>query len=158
MGDRGPAPRREAERRRTNDKGKAQQIGVSDLQELPFTVNLYPEPGAAPEHWPDVVRELWDALLEDPLRKWMTSADWASTKLVFEILSTQMTAKDAEGNLLGVSANSQTAVLKHLSSIGVTESARLRLQKEVTLFPVKSRTNEDGSVVDIREARRDEVQ
>lgn len=158
MGDRGPAPRREAERRRTNDKGKAQQIGASDLQELPFIVELEPQPGAAPAHWPDVVKELWDALLVDPVRKWMTSADWASTKLVLELLSTAMTAKDSEGNLLGVSANNQTAVLKHLSSIGVTEAARLRLQKEVTLFPVKSRTNEDGEVVDIRDARRKDVQ
>lgn len=158
MGDRGPAPRREAERRRTNDKGKAQQIGVSDLQELPFEVDLAPSPGAAPAHWPDVVKELWDALLVDPARKWMTAADWASTKLVLELLSTAMTAKDSEGNLLGVSANNQTAVLKHLSSIGVTEAARLRLQKEVTLFPVKSRTSQDGEVVDIRDARRKDVQ
>lgn len=157
MGDRGPVPRREAEVRRTNNKGKATQLTREQLQELPFKIDLEPAPPAVGENWPNVVRELWDALQVDPARKWMTSADWAVTKLVLELLAQQMGAKDESGDLVGVNGAQQSAVLKHLASIGITESARLRLQKEVTLFPVQPR-DQEGNVTDINTARRAEVQ
>lgn len=158
MGERGPAPRREAEVRRTNNKGTAEKLGHSDLQDLPFTVDLAPDPGEAPGHWQDVLAGLWDALRADPVRKWMTSADWAATKLVFETFNRSLSAVDKEGNAVDVSANMLGQLLTHLHKIGVTEDARLRLRKEITLFPVVNRGSDDGEVVDIRDARKGSVQ
>jgi len=157
MGERGPAPRREDERRRTNDKGTAQRISRQVLQDLPFDIELEPDPLPAMDNWNELVKNLWEDLKRDPARKWMTSADWGLTRLVLEITSQAMGAKDSEGNLLGMSAANQTALLKHMASIGVTEQARLRLQKEVTLFPHTDR-GDGGDVIDINQARRDEVQ
>ncbi len=157
MGDRGPAPRREAEVRRTNNKGKASQLTREVLQQLPFEIDFEPAPPAVGESWPDAVRELWEALQVDPARKWMTAADWASTKLVLEITAQAMSATDENGVAIPISGTAQTALLKHLASIGVTEAARLRLQKEVTLFPYKPRDTE-GNVTDIATRRQQEVQ
>ena len=157
MGDRGPAPRREAEVRRTNNKGTSLKLSREQLQDLPFEIDFEPDPNDAPSHWEDILVELWEALKVDPARKWMTSADWAATKLVLELTNTQMGATDKDGNLIGVSGAHQSSILKHLASIGVTESARLRLQKEITLFPVQPRAT-DGNVVDIKTARAADVQ
>lgn len=150
MGDRGPAPRRDAEVRRTNNKNPDKAIGPTQLQQLPFDVDLAPDPGEAPANWNSLVREFWEDLKKDPARKWMTSADWGSTKIVLEILSRAMGSED------GANGSQQTAFLKHLASIGVTEQARLRLQREVTLFPPTPVEGEN--VVDISSARRNEVQ
>lgn len=157
MGERGPAPRREAEVRRTNNKGTATQLTREQLQELPFTVDLNPAPPAVGRDWPEALKELWEALQVDPARKWMTSADWATTKLVFQFTADAMEATDENGVRIPVSGAHQTAVLKHLSNIGVTEAARLRLQKEITLFPSAPRDTE-GNVTDIRTARQADVQ
>lgn len=157
MGDRGPTPRREAEVRRTNNKGTATKLGREQLQQLPFEIDFEPDPHEAPSHWEDILVEMWEALKVDPARKWMTAADWAATKLVLEITNTQMGARDKDGNLIGVSGAHQSSILKHLASIGVTESARLRMSKEITLFPLQQRDTE-GNVVDINTARQQEVQ
>lgn len=150
MGERGPTPRREEERRRTNDKGKAQQYDRDTLQDLPFKVNFEPDPLPAKDGWNELIKNLWGALKEDPARKWMTSADWALTRLVLDITNTAMASEE------GINGAQQTAILKHMHSIGVTEDARLRLRKEITLFP-KQKT-ELAEVHDIDEARRNEVQ
>lgn len=156
MGERGPTPRREAEVRRTNNKGTATQLTREQLQALPFEIDLEPAPPEVGAHWTPVVSELWDALQVDPARKWMTAADWALTKVVLELLNQAMTQEDADGVLIGVNGATQSAVLKHMASIGITEGARLRLQKEITLFPVKS--GPTGVVRDIVKERQDEVQ
>lgn len=151
MGERGPAPRREDERRRTNDKGTAERISRAQLQELPFEVELEPDPLPALDTWNELIKNLWEDLKADPARKWMTSADWGLTRLVFEITSRAMASEN------GITGAQQTAILKHMASIGVTEQARLRLGKEITLFPAIDR-GDGENVIDINQARRDEVQ
>jgi hypothetical protein len=151
MGERGPAPRREAEVRRTNNKGTAQQIDRKVLQDLPFEIELAPDPLPAMDGWNDLVKNLWEDLKVDPARKWMTSADWGLTRLVFQITSDAMSAET------GITGAQQTALLKHMAAIGITEQARLRLQKEITLFPHVDR-GDGADVIDIDSARRDEVQ
>jgi hypothetical protein len=159
VGERGPAPRREDERRRTNDPTTpVTKLGREELQNLPFLIDLDPDQPAPGPGWNSLVRELWEALAVDPARKWMTSADWASTKIVLDILSTAMGATDENGVLIPVSGNTQSAVLKHLASIGVTESARLRIGKEVTLFPVRPKDDGGATVTDIGAVREAAVQ
>lgn len=156
MGDRGPAPRREAEVRRTNNKGKASQLTAEELAALPFEIDMEPLPPEVGAGWPDVLVDLWNALQVDPARKWMTSADWALTKLVLDVTAQQMTGTDKDGNIVGVNGAQQSAILKHMANIGVTEAARLRLQKEITLFTPKA--PKLASVADIATSRQEEVQ
>jgi len=151
MGDRGPAPRRDAEVRRTNNKNPDKALGPQAMQELPFEIDLSPDPGPAPSNWNTLVSDLWEDLKADPARVWMTRADWGTTKIVLELLSIAMGSED------GVNGSQQTAFLKHLASIGITEQSRLRLQREITLFPL-GEAAETGQVVDLHAVRRDEVQ
>lgn len=165
MGDRGPAPRREDEVRRTNNKGTATKLGRAELQDLPFKVDLDPDPLEAPDHWHEMAKSVWEGLKTDPARAWMTSADWATTMVVIESLS-----RDLQPQVVGVTETgevvkdmvpmkgaNQTSFLRHMASLGVTEQARLRMSKEITLFKSKP-IDTEGNVVDISTARRNEVQ
>jgi hypothetical protein len=159
MGERGPAPRREEERRRTNEPvTPVTKLSAEQLASLPFEIDLTPAQPSPEAGWNELVRDLWDALAVDPARKWMTAADWAATKIVLDILSTALGATDSEGNVIPVSGNVQTAFLKHLATIGVTEQARLRIGKEITLFAVRPVPNDDDNVTDISTAREAAVQ
>lgn len=164
MGERGPAPRREAEVRRTNNKGKAEKSGPAELEALDFAVDLSPAWPEPAEDWHPMARMLWDSLETDPARKWMTSADIAATYVVLESLS-----RDLSPQVVGVTEDgqvvratvpmkgaNQTSFLKHLASIGVTEAARLRLAKEITLHQVPTIVDGDN-VTDIKSARREGV-
>ena len=157
MGDRGPAPRREAEVRRTNNKGTAAQLTREQLQALPFEIDLEPAPPEPIDTWPDVLKDLWKSLQVDPLRKWMTSGDWASTKFVFEIVAQNMAQDSKDGSQVGLNGAQLSTFLKHLASIGVTESARMRLSKEVTLFPQRPAVTL-ATATDISSRRQEEVQ
>lgn len=158
MGDRGPTPRRDDERRRRNAPDHPiVKLTAAELALLPFEIDLEPSPPEVGEEWPEVLQDLWDALQKDPARKWMTAADWALTKVVMEITALAMGAKDENGDLIGVNGSQQAALLKHMSSIGITEAARLRLQKEITLFPIRP-VDTEGNVTDIATARRGAVE
>lgn len=167
MGTRGPAPRREAEVRRRNNKGTAQQVERDELQRLPFEVDVDPEPPAMPDHWVPMVKEFWQMLLRDPARKWMTAGDWGAALLHFESMS-----RDLADQVVGITEKGEVvkdkvpikganlgAYQKFLAVIGIGEANRLRIQKEVTLFPRPATELGDGTnVVDIRSAREDDVQ
>lgn len=168
MGERGPAPRREAEVRRTNNKGTAEQIPREKLQNLPFEVDVDPQPPALPagSTWHPMIQQFWEAMQRDPGRKWMTSGDWAATMVICETMSRELneqvigTTKDGEIIMGTVPPKSATvmAFLKTLSQIGVTEDARLRLRKEVTLFPAPAPVASVTNVAEIKDRRRDSVQ
>jgi len=169
VGERGPAPRREAEVRRTNNKGKATQLGPEELQQLPFEIDYNPEPpdtetALEDEAWHPAAKEFWRALQTDPARAWMTSADWAAALIVTESMS-----RDLNDQVVGVTETGETvkdrvpmkganlsSYLKFFSMIGITEAARLRIQKEITLF--KREPANLASVTNIDEARDEEVQ
>lgn len=170
MGERGPAKRREAEVRRTNNKGTAKQLGPTELQQLPFEIDYNPEPPelteASPdEEWHPAAKEFWRALKTDPARAWMTSADWAAAQIVCESMS-----RDLNDQVVGVTEDGRvlkdkvpmkganlSSYLKFMGMIGITESARLRISKEITLFP-RQPIDTEGNVVDINQARQQEVQ
>jgi len=169
VGDRGPAPRREAEVRRRNNKGTATQLGPEELQQLPFEIDYNPEPpelteAAEDEEWHPAAKEFWRALKTDPARAWMTSADWAAAQIVCESIS-----RDLRPQVVGVTETGDvvkdrvpmkganlSSYLKFMAMIGITESARLRISKEITLF--KSEPTQLASVSDIDSARDEEVQ
>lgn len=168
MGDRGPAPRRDAERRRVNAPAHPiVKMGQAELQRLPFAVDMEPEPPAAGEHWEPKVKDFWAALIADPARKWMTSADWEATYMHFESMS-----RDLGEQVVGITEHGTVvkdrvpikganlgAYQKWFATIGVGEANRLRMQKEITLFPPPPTELGDGSNVrDIRTAREADVE
>lgn len=172
MGSRGPTPRREAERRRRNkpETGEIAKIGPDVLADLPFEIDWAPEPpdvaiGADEEvAWHPMITEFWESMKRDPARQWMTAGDWAATMLFCETMSRELRDQvvgvtqtgEAVFGKIPPKAGTLTAFLKLLEHIGVTESARLRIQKEVTLFPLGER--DDAEVRDIAGARRAAVQ
>jgi hypothetical protein len=166
MGTRGPAPRREAEVRRTNNKGKAEQLDREQLQTLPFEVDVDPEPPAMPDHWLPMIKEFWASLLRDPARKWMTSADWGAALLHFESmhrdLAPQVVGVTEQGevvkDIVPIKGANLGAYQKFLATIGVGEANRLRIQKEITMFPRPATLADGENVIDIRSAREGDVQ
>jgi hypothetical protein len=172
MGLRGPAPRRDGERRRRNEPegGPAEELGPNELKGLPFEVDLSPGPPdlavllATESDWHPLVTEVWNSMQRDPARKWMTSGDWAALAIHCESLSReleeQIISVTKEGEVIRgkkpVMGATLSAFLKLLDHIGVTEAARLRLRKEVTLFP--THTAKIAAVADIGAAREEEVQ
>jgi hypothetical protein len=169
MGERGPAPRRDAERRRRNkpEGGPADKITQEVLDALPFEVDYTPEPPDVSADWHVLVKQFWDDMQTDPARKWMTSGDWAALALVCEAFSRELVDQPVFDKETGeiteripVAPKSATiaAFLKMLEHVGVTESARLRLRKEVSLFPPPAVDVGDGdNVVSMEERRRDAV-
>lgn len=177
MGARGPAPRREDERRRRNiPERPAQRLTPAELDELPFEIDYTPDPPEAPEPdaalptdgtWHPIILDFYEGLQRDPARKWMTSADWAAVRIFCEAMSRELNPHfitvTKEGEVIRDIEPPKGATLavflKMLEHIGITESARLRISKEVTLFPPKPpEIGEDGNVVPIAEARRGAVQ
>lgn len=167
MGTRGPAPRREGERRRRNAPDHPiVKMSRDDLQALPFEIDLEPEPPAAEEKWHPLVQEFWTALQHDPARKWMTSADWAAAKLHFESISRdlkpQVVSVSEDGEpvmaVVPIKGANLAAYQKFLAAIGVMEANRLRIQKEITLFPPPETVIEGENVTDIATRRQDDVQ
>lgn len=166
VGTRGPVPRRDGERRRTNGlEGGAEttSMGQDELTALPFEVDLAPEPPDADADWNPLVKRFWEALKVDPARKWMTSADWAAAAIFFESMSRDLEdqpviSKDGEVTMVKVplKGTSIAGYLKFMADLGVTEAGRLRMRKEITLFPTEE--PQLASVADLDAARDGLVQ
>jgi hypothetical protein len=172
VGTRGPAPRRDGERRRRNklENGAtgAEQIGQTELLGLPFEVDLSPEPPDVAEfgeaEWHPLIKRMWDEMHHDPARKWMTSGDWMALALFCESISRELSeqvvgvTKDGEviREKVPVKGATLSSYLKLLEHLGVTEGSRLRMRKEITLFPTEA--PQIAAVTDIGAAREADVQ
>lgn len=170
----GPNPKRDAERNRTNvpANGFAKEYGAEQFANLPFEVELLVEPPAADPDWHEIARMQYEALLKDPARTWMGPSDWALSYLMCESISREMkpqaigvvdggydpeTGENVAGHVarevVPMKGTTVTAILKWYASIGVTESARLALRKEVTFNEKqKVEASREGDVVQIRPA------
>lgn len=140
-------------------------MGPQELQDLPFEVELNPEPPTASDDWHDIVKGFWESLKTDPARKWMTAADWSMAELHFESMS-----RDLQDQVVGVTETGEVvkdkvpikganlaAYQKLFAVLGIGEANRLRMQKEITLFPLQQ-VQTEGNVINIEDARRNEVQ
>lgn len=174
MGERGPTPRRQAERRRRNEPTTpVTSLTREELDMLPFEVDYEPEPPDVHaldpdgDTWHPIVRGFWADMQRDPARKWMTSGDWGALAIFCESISRelndQVAGKDEEGNpvvaKIPPKGATLTAFLKMLEHLGVSEQSRLRIGKEVSLFPPPGEPTEtNGNVVPISTKRREGVQ
>jgi hypothetical protein len=145
---RGPAPKRaeDRERRNTPATGDAIAITPDDMKRLPFDVELLVEPPAPDDEWEPAAKRVYEATLRDPARIWMGPLDWAAHWLICESLSRDLAPQyvaTMEGDNLEpedrvvreripMKGASLTAYLKWFGMIGVGESSRLALRREVT--------------------------
>lgn len=147
---RGPAPKRDAERARANKPagGDAIVLTPEDMATLPFEVELLVEPPEPNENWHETAKQVYEATLRDPVRIWMGPLDWATHWFMCENLHREMspqyvaTLDDPDGMLdpkdrvvreeIPMKGATITAYMKWFGMIGVGESSRLALRREVT--------------------------
>jgi hypothetical protein len=150
---RGPAPKRDADRENRNPKhgGDALVLGPDELKSLPFDIELLVEPPPADPKWEPGALQIYEATLRDPARIWMGPVDWATHWFVCENLSRELapqyvatveggvdvdTGEQIAGHVvherMPIKGATLTACLKWLAMIGVGESSRLALRREVT--------------------------
>lgn len=173
MSEYGPPPLKSEERRRTNEPAHPiWKLGPDELKALPFAIDLDPTPPPLPSksgeqawkdahpdrHWGRLVTELFEAVKVDPMRAWMTSADWATLMVMLEDLDRELKpqvvgitpvtySKEAEedtGNgtiggeaitaVVPMKGAKMSALVNFLKAIGIGEANRLRMQKEIQLF------------------------
>lgn len=155
MGTRGPAPSREEERRRANEPVHTiTKLGPDDLANLPFPIDLAPEPpdpaiDGDGEEWHPYARELWERLKTDPSRVWQGPAAWALDMAMCEQLSRLLKPRVAgiqpatefgEGGpiyeKIPMNGAEMASLLKWASARGLYEADRLRISKEITFHSV----------------------
>lgn len=166
---RGPAPKRDGERERRNvpTGGDAAIIGPDDLKNLPFDVELLVEPPPAGEKWEHGAKQVYEATLRDPARIWMGPLDWAAHWLFCESMSRDLAPQyvaTVEGDGLDVESRvvrerlplkgaSITGYLKWFGMIGVGESSRLALRREVTFNDPPRAELASVSEIDVSQTR-----
>lgn len=131
MGERGPVPKREAQRRRANDKGKATAAGTSKAL-----------PPAVDETWHPVARRWYESLAESGQSVFYAASDWATAYLLAEAISRELnpqpmavgSGKDATVEMVSLPPKgaSLAAWLKAMTSLLVTEGDRRRMRLELT--------------------------
>lgn len=96
----GPAPKRSAERRRTNTPaaGDPRVLDVAALpDDLPFPIKREVEPPAVDAGWDPLVRELWASFHASGSAMFWEPSDWHIAKLFCESLS-----RDLDEQVVGV--------------------------------------------------------
>lgn len=105
MGERGPVPLRDDERRRANAPDHPiWKLGHEELKAMPFKIDLNPTPPELPtksgeqrwkdehpdRHWGRLVTGWYEAIKVDPMVAWMTSADWGALMILLEDLDREL--------------------------------------------------------------------
>lgn len=137
MGTRGPAPKRDAERRRTNERPPTTHVEVDETVMKPVTI---PTPD---ENWHPTARLLWDSFLESGQRHLLEPSDWALLYVGCEDLSREFKPRkinlglDGRGEPILVEANlpmpggKLSSLVKLMGNLLATEGDRRRMQVEI---------------------------
>lgn len=170
----GPPPKRVEERERRNipATGEAQVLGPNDFDQLPFEVETLVKPPPPNEKWEPGAKAFYEATLRDPARIWMGPADWALHWIVCENLHRELAPQFvavAEGGAdletgeriadrvvrerLPIKGASLTAYLKWAGMIGVGESSRLALRREVSFNKPESTHLASVTELDVADTR-----
>lgn len=130
MGTRGPIPKRDAERRRTNKAERpTDRVRVFGRAKAPAT----------PREWHPVARRLYDSLKTSGQSAFYEPSDWATAFLICESLSRDLKPVvifvSDEGEVTTfekpVSGQAMQAYLKGLAALGTTEGERRRMRIEI---------------------------
>jgi hypothetical protein len=160
MGTRGPAPKRDAERRRTNERPVDTKTVETDDTFTRAVVIPDPDPD-----WHKVARRVWDSFPESATSVLLEPSDWAILFLACEDLSRELKPRkvqigiDGGGDPIIVEASlpmpgaKLNAILKLMGNLLATEGDRRRLQIEVNRAAHQN-AGEKGSTSDEVAAQR----
>ena len=115
MGQRGPVPKRSAER-----AGHRAKADKPDATRMAGTVTI----PLASEDWHVYAAEWYDSLSASGQSKFYEPSDWEYARIVAEMASHALTASHPSAQLI-------KAVLAAMDSLGTTEGARRRMRIEV---------------------------
>jgi hypothetical protein len=138
MGTTGPAPKRDAERRRRNAKTvPTTTVVIDDLIKEPVEIpEADPSWHATARHWYDSLQRSGQAVFYEP-------SDWATALVLAETLSRELNPQFvayvdkesgetiAEWVTMPIKGSSLTAILKGMTALMVTEGDRRRLSIEL---------------------------
>lgn len=134
----GPIPKRDAERRRANEKAIPTTHVEVDEAVVPTVV--IPEPD---ENWHSVAKQLWDSFLTSGQRFLLEPSDWALLFVACEDLSREMKPRkimlglDGRGEPIMIEANMPmpggklSSLVKLMGNLLATEGDRRRLSIEI---------------------------
>ncbi|WP_030319603.1 hypothetical protein [Streptomyces flavochromogenes] len=124
MGDRGPIPKRSAERRRRNkDDGPAIVQAASGPVEVPDL----PEPDPS---WHDIAKDWYMSLQESGQAAFYQASDWATARYAAELMSRLLSTDRSPNGQLVAALNSVMGSL--LTTEGDRRRARIELERQPT--------------------------
>lgn len=141
----GPAPKRAAERRRTNTPaaGDPRILDVSALpDDLPFPIKdevVAPSKDDVYEDWHPMVQQMWDSFLSSGSALFWEPSDWQVARLLCESLSRDLGEQvvgitplgDVVKDQIPLKGASLNAYAKLMSMLMLTEAERRRAGLEV---------------------------
>lgn len=159
MGERGPAPKRSDQRRRTNSPGAGKTVKAPAAERVEV-------PETDPD-WHPVARRWFESLAASGQHVFYEPSDWAAAYVLAESMSRELQPKpiitmvgpvrDAEGELVLVNeppkAASVAAWRAGMAALMVTEADRRRASLEL-VRPRPADEEEGGDVPHLDDARR----
>lgn len=136
MGATGPAPKRDAERRRRNAKTvPTTTVQIDDLIREPVEIP------AVDESWHEIAKHWYESLARSGQSVFYEPSDWATAVVLAEALHRELSPQPfvvgqgefatVEMHTLPIKGSSLTALLKGMTALMVTEGDRRRLSIEL---------------------------
>ena len=146
--ERGPLPKREGERRRTNkttESGESNEVTKVEVD--PATLEDVSDVKAppAPEHWDSIAIDLYESHFRSAMRVFYEPTDWQILYTLCDQLDRHLKPQpimvegsavvDDDGDpimrTIPMPGSTLSAIMKELGNLGSTEGARRRLRIEV---------------------------
>ena len=134
MGDRGPIPKRDAQRRRRNKKDTPTTTaeGARNVEQPKANGNWHP-----------TAKRMFDSLGESGQSKWYQPSDWAVAYLLCESISAEMRTKEP------IKGATMAAWRAYMAGLNMLEGDRRRVQIELESSAAESGGEAEGNVTDI---------
>lgn len=147
MGERGPMPKRTAERRRrnkTSESGDSLEVTRVEVDEA----ELEKEPVGAlptPKDWDETAAAVYDSLKRSGMRIFYEPSDWAQAYLLCEqidkhlkpqvVMGPEGAVLDGEGDIMmrvvPMPGSTLSAIIKGFTALGMAEGDRRRMKIEL---------------------------
>lgn len=137
MGERGPAPKRDAQRRRKNKPAvPTQKVVAEGKVEIP----------APSEEWDPIAKDWYASLRTSGQSRYFEPSDWQAARYVAEAMTKNLNAKQFSAVLFA-------AVWSALGELLTTEGARRRVRMEVERV-ASADPDEDAAVAALDDYRK----
>lgn len=153
MGERGPIPKKDAERRRRNktpDAGGGLSALPAEVVNLDETIHAEVEIPEADENWEDLTKSYWESFAGSGQSMYYEPSDWMTAYMLMETLDRHLKPQDVkvgewrpgaqeggevtytfEPKVIPIPGNVLSSILKGLTSLMATEGDRRRLRLEL---------------------------